>query len=282
MDKQELQQVNERLLEKRKDLPPTQTASPTQSITSLPRMIRKVDDDESRICAICGKEMGCSYTADGHRPIWRCYTPECRKRDLINLKKEHPEKFLGCYGVPSKHLLKSLDNFKGNSKIVKICRDYGVEPFGSLFFTGSCGCGKTHLAVAILKEMVRNNLVGNEFGSNAEMKGATFTTAPELLLKIRQSFQESSGLQESDVIETYTNTPFLILDDLGAEKATEWAITTLYLIIDRRNREEKPTIFTTNLSLAEIEHQLSARIASRLADCKVVQLNMPDYRKLRK
>jgi DNA replication protein DnaC len=73
----------------------------------------------------------------------------------------------------------------------------------------------------------------------------------------------------------------LCLDDLGAEKTTEYAITTLYLIIDRRIRNEMQTIITTNLSLDEIEATLGARIASRLAEMKIIKINMPDYRKKR-
>lgn len=264
-------------------------------------MTKKVEGEPRQRC----KESGCDgllyfdgYGPDGKK-CWKCSGQKCReKRDkireqerkeqenkqferLIKDKKENPERFLVDYDIPKKHLSKSLDNFKGNSKIVKICKNYSLDVIDSLLLTGCCGSGKTHLAVAILREMVRNDLIGYERLSGAKMKGAAFITAPELLFEIRQSFQDSSDTEEGDIIEKYTKIPFLILDDLGAEKATEWTITTLYLIIDRRNREERHTIFTTNLSLAEIETQLSARIASRLADCKIIQLKMPDYRKLR-
>ena len=239
------------------------------------------------VCKICGEELGLQYTTRGEE-VWNCFNLKCQERlkkekveALIKEKKEYPERFLSGYNVPKKHLSKSLDNFKGNSKIVKICKTYSLKAVNSLLLIGPCGSGKTHLAVSILKEMIRNNLVGKEWSSEAKIKGAYFITTPELLLEIRQSFQDSADTNESEMIEYYATMPFLILDDLGAEKVSEWAVTTLYLIIDRRNREEKPTIFTTNLSLVEIEQQLSVRIASRLADCRVIQLDMPDYRKKR-
>jgi DNA replication protein DnaC len=76
--------------------------------------------------------------------------------------------------------------------------------------------------------------------------------------------------------------PFLVLDDLGAEKDSEHALTTLYLIIDRRNRDELPTVVTTNYTPDEIESRLGARIASRLADMKTISLmKICDYRKRR-
>jgi len=74
---------------------------------------------------------------------------------------------------------------------------------------------------------------------------------------------------------------FLIIDDLGAEKSTEFSITTLYIILDRRIRELKTTIITTNLSMSQIEEHLGARIASRLSEMKNIKINMPDHRKRR-
>ena len=284
MNEAELQQANERLLEKRKNLPPTQTGSPTRLMKLLPQTIQKLEKQEqikqAPVCKICGETLLEVWSDEDSGPVWQC-SEECRKKRKeqeylarLERKRENPEEYMAGFGIPKKHISKSLDNFKGNSKIVKICKDYSLQLLNSLFLTGSCGSGKTHLAVSVLREMVKNNL----------LEDATFITVPELLLEIRQTFQPPSlGIiySETDVIESYTSIPFLILDDLGAEKASEWTITTLYLIIDRRNREERPTIFTSNLSLSEIEHRLSARIASRLADCQVIQLDMPDYRKKR-
>jgi DNA replication protein DnaC len=83
------------------------------------------------------------------------------------------------------------------------------------------------------------------------------------------------------VIRDLCHHDLLVLDDLGAEKTTEFAITTLYIIIDRRIRDAKRTIITTNLSLKEIEDKLDARIASRLSGMQNVKISMPDYRKKR-
>lgn len=201
-----------------------------------------------------------------------------RKQKLLKEKQDYPERFLLNFGVPKKHLHCTLDTFKNNSKLIGICQNYLLKLDSSILFTGPCGCGKTHLAVSVLREAVKANKIAE----------AIFTTAPELLLEIRQTFQSTPRIidgvviSEADVIEKYSNAPFLILDDLGAEKTSEWTITTLYLIIDRRNREEKPTIFTTNMSLSKVEKHLSSRIASRLADCQIIQISMLDYRKSRK
>ena len=131
---------------------------------------------------------------------------------------------------------------------------------------GETGCGKTHLAVALIQH------AGHGY----------FTTVPELLLRIRSTFNEGLLREtEADVIDDICRHDLLVLDDLGAEKTTEYAITTLYIIIDRRIRDAKRTIITTNLSLKEIEEKLDARIASRLSGMQNIKINMPDYRKKR-
>lgn len=251
----------------------------TQLTTLLPQTIQTIKDkrEEVPICEECSQSL--SQVISQGKLIWRCYGTKCkkkreevRKQSWLKEKQDHPERFMINFNIPQKHLSRSLDNFGKNTKVVKMCRKYSLEPINSLFFTGVCGCGKTHLAVAILREMVKANTV----------ERAYFITAPELLLEIRRSFQDSADTNEGEIIEYYATMPFLILDDLGAEKVSEWAVTTLYLIVDRRNREERPTIFTSNLGLDEIEQKLNARIASRLADCRVIQLDMPDYRKMRK
>jgi DNA replication protein DnaC len=268
--------------------------------TSLPRIIPKIEEKEYPVCNFCGEDLGRQVTLKGEE-IWSCFSNKCKDRIqkekeefLVKLKKEHPERFMVEYGVPKKHLSKSLDNFKGNSKVVAICKKYSLQTDKSLLLIGPCGSGKTHLAVSILKSMVENNIIGSERASTSKLGQAVFITTPELLLEIRETFSKSPPkrrdedgwliegyVTETDVIKKYANIDFLIMDDLGSEKVTEWAVTTLYLIIDRRNRSEKATVFTTNLNLKEIESQLNTRIASRLSDCEIIQLNMPDYRKKR-
>lgn len=221
-------------------------------------------------------------------------------KELDNRHREHPERFMEHY-IPKKFIDRSLDNFTGSDPIKKLCLDYshgfvrskvvvdgrplgdrGLSKHpGSILFMGKTGCGKTHLAVAIIRELVKRRAISN----------VKFITAPELLLEIRSTFksrkkkwdgwEKGEETTESEVLDKYSQCELLILDDLGAEKVSDFTIQSLYLVIDRRNRDLRPTIVTTNLSLEEIESQIDARMASRLSDMKVVKLTMPDYRKKR-
>jgi DNA replication protein DnaC len=186
-------------------------------------------------------------------------------------------------GVPAKYLDRSYETFTGNQKAIDECKKYQS---GSCVLHGQTGCGKTHLAVSIMRERLKNDILGLierewEQGHAYSPEYSKFVTIPDLLLEIRSSFHGEPEETEEQIIDKYSTVPFLILDDLGSEKTTDFAITTLYIIIDRRDRELLPTVVTTNLSSQEIEEKLDARIASRLAGWKNIKINMPDYRKKR-
>lgn len=145
----------------------------------------------------------------------------------------------------------------------------------SLFLTGGYGVGKTYKAVGILRGFVRdlNCTHFKEPFKNTPL----FVTVPELLLRIRACYNTKET--EADMLSVYMRCPLLILDDLGAEKTTEWALQSLYVIINKRYAEASQTIITSNLSLDEAKQRLGDRIASRIVGmCHPVQLTGRDWR----
>jgi DNA replication protein DnaC len=80
-----------------------------------------------------------------------------------------------------------------------------------------------------------------------------------------------------------TKIPVLILDDLGAEKASEWVAETLYILIDDRYGNMKPTVFTSNYSPSELAERLGDRIVSRIMEmCRIIEIKTSDKRKERR
>jgi len=185
-------------------------------------------------------------------------------------KEAKPVSRLGVCGVDRKYRNCSFDNFQGGAKLVGILKHLAAEG-KSVLLTGNTGCGKTHLAVSMMNEFIKHS------------QDALFVTLPELLLEIRSSFYGSSGTTEKALVDWYSTRQFLVLDDLGAEKPSEFTVATLYLILDRRIRQERQTVITTNLkTMEEIEQYAGSRIASRISEMELITVNMPDYRKMRR
>jgi DNA replication protein DnaC len=287
MADKELMEAQERL--KKKQAERKATGNPTQSTSSefgdvLERVMTIAEErkDETPDIEVC-KHNRAGYCRD-------CYDEDSynsysgRKKESYKKQQGDMRESLGWFGVPKKYQNCSFESYSEKTGKYKAeCQKYQS---GGLVLTGNTGCGKTHLAVAIMRQFHYNNLqelIEREWvqGQSGDYSQKGFVSIPDLLLEIRMTYDKKSELSEADIIEKYTSVPFLILDDLGSEKTSEFSITTLYLIIDRRDREEMSTIITTNLTNEEIEKTMNARIASRMAGMKNIKINMDDYRKKR-
>jgi DNA replication protein DnaC len=158
-----------------------------------------------------------------------------------------------------------------------------------LLLMGPCGVGKTHLAVAALRELISRGHEG------------LFYDYRELLKEIQASYNPVSQTSEMEVLEPVLKTEVLLLDDLGASKPSAWVLDTVGHILNARYNENRPSILTTNfldvegsapvptrlpsgqpLPRAEdsLSDRLGQRIRSRLYEmCTTVEIHASDYRK---
>ena len=162
-------------------------------------------------------------------------------------------------GVPKRFLSAAPGDF-----------DTGVHLDRSLFLTGPVGTGKTHYLCAVI----------NGMKSRRAATGCLFVSVVDLLARVRACYSPGPDQEsEQEIVRRYSEVDVLCLDDLGAAKSTDWAVQVLCQIIDFRYREEKLTVISSNLSLAEIDKQIDARIASRIAGmCELLALEGADRR----
>ena len=106
-----------------------------------------------------------------------------------------------------------------------------------------------------------------------------FANVPDLLDRLRDCFERDATSTLSALLERYTSAALLILDDLGAERGTEWAREQLYKLIDARSRAELPLIVTSNTRHSAEAAELGERIVSRLAPGEIVIRNGRDFRR---
>ena len=147
-------------------------------------------------------------------------------------------------------------------------REYAFYPSRWLLITGTRGAGKTHLAVAISKEVIDKD------------RSVFFAFVPALLDHLRKTFSTGSVMGFDDLFEQVLNAPLLVLDDLGAENGTPWAEEKLYQIVVHRHEARLPTVITTSSTVADLDVSKPG-IASRLNDGMVVDwvtIDAPSYR----
>lgn len=276
-----VQELQEKLLSKRREQGISETGHPTRSTSSAlnDRVIRVPESAKNW-------KPSPRDEADPHPwdrpPVDGCACPACegireKERKELENQRLHPEEVLAHWGVPPKFIGASFETFVGGEAMKGKLHEAVAEKRDVLLM-GSTGCGKTHLAAAMMRRVV---VTSGTLYELARDPVALFLPVPELLMKIRSTFRTGSTETEETLLDRYSTKAPLILDDLGSERSTEWTESTLYLLIDRRSRDMRWTIVTTNLTMKEIENTMGARIASRLADMLVVANQLQDWRKKR-
>lgn len=213
-----------------------------------------------------------------------CYL---QRRSVILLKEANiPKRYINC----------TLENFETNRIISRephhlspakaqltpamakdVVQDFiqGYTPKNrGLLLMGNCGVGKTHLAVALILSLMKSKGVS-----------CLFYDFRDLLNEIRASYKSNSKTVTSNILRPVFEKEIVVLDELGAEKITEWTRDTLNYILNKRYNDNKTTIITSNwLDEAEADEETLAdrigyRMRSRLYEmCRVIEIVGDDYR----
>jgi DNA replication protein DnaC len=122
----------------------------------------------------------------------------------------------------------------------------------SLLMAGVTGAGKTHQAYGGVRALVEAGIAVRWMA----------TTAADLYADLRPR----PGHDTERKLAALSRYPLLILDDLGAAKASEWVEEITYRLINKRYNLMLPTLITTNLAMRDLRDHLGDRVASRLAE----------------
>lgn len=159
--------------------------------------------------------------------------------------------------IPPRHARSTFASYipqnESGVNAMAACRQFvdGWPEVEGLLLTGPAGIGKTHLAVAALREIVSAGADG------------FFVDWSLLLQEIKASFGDPEASQ-AELMAPVLRSDLLVLDDLAAGKMTEWSTEILQCVIGERYNECRPTIITTNFG-TDLVHRIGTRVRSRLA-----------------
>jgi DNA replication protein DnaC len=242
--------------------------------------------DQSAVCAIC------SGTG------WRMVQVERKGRRVEEatrcecVRKVQGERLLESARIPRRYQHCELSNFEHTGSFRSLApaqmaarrfvSEYPLESAG-LLLTGPIGCGKTHLAVGIAKELIAQ-----------KNTACLFYDYRELLKEIQNCYNASVQTTEIEVLRPVFNAEVLVLDELGAAKPTEWVWDTVSHILNTRYNDQRTTIITTNFAdlppggaegagRSAREETLGDRIGERMRSrlhemCRVVRVEGEDFR----
>jgi len=199
--------------------------------------------------------------------------PQCEKLAAL-YKQRRIDAILGRSGMGERFKHRTFATFhatKQTEQALRECQAFcerlqkDAHTRGVLLM-GTYGCGKTHLAAAVVHRNAENG------------KASMFVVVPELLAKIRSSYNAHDG-KADEIIEAAKDAPLLVLDDLGAEKVSDWVREQIYMLVNFRYEHELPVVITTNNGGKELEAELGRRTLSRLIEMTVpVTIKARDYR----
>jgi len=138
-----------------------------------------------------------------------------------------------------------------------------------LWLSGDTGTGKTSLAMLVSKEAM------------ARGRSVAIYSLPKLLARIRRTYDsEPGGESYLSFFEQLTSVDLLQIDDVGAEKSSEWVLEQLYSIVNERYEAERSVVVTTNLDEHSLLEQIGERTVSRLLEIcgEPIGLSGPDHR----
>ena len=218
------------------------------------------------------------WDEDSQRRWCPCQTARRRLARVRSLFREA--------GVPTRFRYKFRDDFESvapEGTALQVARpvrpvlDYMTalvdddrDPQRGYLLHGPPGTGKSLLACILLNEVLLRRA-----------RAGRFINLSRCFQELRATFSQDNERygQASQIMKELTNTPFLVIDDFGVERGTEWEKEMLYDLVDARYGEERFTIVTTNQSLQEMEEFAGGRILSRLVEmCFVVDMDGQDYR----
>lgn len=144
---------------------------------------------------------------------------------------------------------------RARSTAMEFAQNFGAHYKAGTFavFSGQPGTGKSHLAIAILQEVMKS-------------RTGLYTSAIDAVRMVRNTWRKDSDKTETQVLQMLASIDLLVMDEIGVQYGTDAEQVTLFDIIDKRYRDMMPTILLTNLNAKGMKEFLGDRSYDRLRE----------------
>ena len=200
------------------------------------------------------------YSAEHDAEIEEMERKQAEREKLERYKRQAPARFWD----------ESIDTYKAETeaqaKALSATRDYikavDCGAFCSLIFLGTVGAGKTHLALAIVREC-----------------GGLYRLSPNIVEELRRTKSFSAKESEAEILENYGNARLLVIDEIGRGVAAAEEQYMLYQIINERYNRRRPTVLISNQTKKDFLSYVGIAAADRLTEsAHVVEFTGQSYR----
>jgi len=199
---------------------------------------------------------------------------EFQERLMADADGRTREFLVGC-GIPERYRLASPETIKLlPQKYVALAREY-ADRRCSLFLYGLAGSGKTFFGAAVLRKIIERDIADGIERGELVRPNVIFLNVPAFLSELRGAGVRAAAQRVKGII----GCRMAMLDDLGAERLSDWTGDVLYQIVNGRYNADRPIIVTSNLTLDELRTQFHDRLSSRLFEmCSIVAFPKRDLR----
>jgi DNA replication protein DnaC len=178
--------------------------------------------------------------------------------------------------IPPRFIGRSFDSFHADTqqkqRALSVLRGYAdnfeanLKTGASLILLGGPGTGKSHLAGAVLQQLMPRHC-------------GLYTTCMGIIRAVRATWRKDSERSEGQVLSMLAEVPLLVIDEIGVQYGTDGEQTILFEVLDRRYRDMMPTILLANQSKEGLKQFLGDRTYDRLTEtARIVLFDWESYR----
>lgn len=255
---------------------------------TLKKLIDKDRPTEERICPEHGAYTATNFLGEHWTACPKCLEIIQEKQEEESLQKQKEAALereqlkwkakINGAAIPERFKDRTLDNYKakttGQKKALAFSKEYAenfdqvMKAGRSAIFVGKPGTGKTHLAIGIALEIIK------------QQRSPVFVTVQRLIRRVKDSWHTKNET-ESEVVDVFASPDLLILDEVGVQFGSEFEKQMLFDVLNERYEKLKPSILLSNIPREQLSDYLGERVTDRLRENggKMIGFDWDSYRK---